>query len=331
MTTRARRRRLGVAPRSGRRGRAGGGAVGPVPRPERVGRRHRDRLPGGVLADQRCRLEGGDPLRAVVAGRRRLAGLRHRPRRRPAPDHRLRRRERPRAAGAAPSRRHAGPRSTRSTTRPRRRPPPTGRAWSSFFADVGLIAYAPDGTERWRAPLGPFVNFYGMSGSPIIAGDLVVLVCDQASGSFMLALDRATGRQRWRRERPGSTGWSTPIVFTPPGAGAIHSSSCSARPGSKPSLWTPASRAGGSASPRTGPWARRSCTATRCWCPRLSSAEPEMETFAACWRSSTPTRTVACRARNFRATRPAGPRTSAGSTPTATTCCSRRSTTSPVT
>lgn len=88
-----------------------------------------------------------------------------------------------------------------------------------FFADIGLIAYAADGTERWRTPLGPFVNFYGMSGSPIIAGDLVVLVCDQASGSFMLALDRATGRQRWRRERPeASTAWSTPIVFTPPGA-----------------------------------------------------------------------------------------------------------------
>ncbi len=85
-----------------------------------------------------------------------------------------------------------------------------------FFADVGLIAYGADGTERWRAPLGPFLNFYGMAGSPIIAGDLVVLVCDQASGSFMLALDRATGRQRWRRERPeASTAWSTPIIFTP--------------------------------------------------------------------------------------------------------------------
>lgn len=88
-----------------------------------------------------------------------------------------------------------------------------------FFADVGLIAYAADGTERWRTPLGPFLNFYGMSASPIIAGDLVVLVCDQAGGSFMLALDRATGRERWRRARPeASTAWSTPIVFTPAGS-----------------------------------------------------------------------------------------------------------------
>ncbi|MEO5820076.1 MAG: PQQ-binding-like beta-propeller repeat protein [Vicinamibacteraceae bacterium] len=87
-----------------------------------------------------------------------------------------------------------------------------------FFADVGLVAYAPDGTERWRAPLGPFQNFYGMAGSPIIAGDAVILVCDQMSGSFMVAVDRKTGRERWRRARPGITvSWTTPMVFDPGG------------------------------------------------------------------------------------------------------------------
>ncbi len=88
----------------------------------------------------------------------------------------------------------------------------------AFFADHGLVAYAPDGTERWTLPLGPFKNFYGMAGSPIIAGDAVILVCDQMSGSFMIALDRRTGRERWRRARPGITvSWTTPMVFTPAG------------------------------------------------------------------------------------------------------------------
>ena len=87
-----------------------------------------------------------------------------------------------------------------------------------FFADLGLVAFAPDGTERWRQPLGPFKNFYGMAGSPIIAGETVILVCDQMSGSFMIALDRRSGRQRWRRERPGATvSWATPMVFAPAG------------------------------------------------------------------------------------------------------------------
>jgi outer membrane protein assembly factor BamB len=87
-----------------------------------------------------------------------------------------------------------------------------------FFADFGLAAYAPDGKPQWTLPLGPFKNFYGMAGSPIITGDTVILVCDQMTGSFMVALDRRTGRERWRRARPGVTvSWTTPMVFAPGG------------------------------------------------------------------------------------------------------------------
>jgi outer membrane protein assembly factor BamB len=87
-----------------------------------------------------------------------------------------------------------------------------------FFQDVGLIAYDADGRERWRHELGPFTNVYGMGSSPVLAGDLVVLVCDQSTGSFMLAVDRRDGRVRWRVERPEATsGHSTPVLYEPPG------------------------------------------------------------------------------------------------------------------
>ena len=59
-----------------------------------------------------------------------------------------------------------------------------------FFADYGLVSYDFNGVERWRTPLGPFQNLYGMGASPILAGDKVVLVCDQNSGSFIIALGR---------------------------------------------------------------------------------------------------------------------------------------------
>ena len=86
----------------------------------------------------------------------------------------------------------------------------------AFFPDFGLAAYTADGKERWTYRLGPFKNFYGMASSPVVAGDLVVLVCDQQTGSFVIALDRATGRQRWKTERAGTNvGWATPIVFQP--------------------------------------------------------------------------------------------------------------------
>jgi outer membrane protein assembly factor BamB len=89
----------------------------------------------------------------------------------------------------------------------------------AFFPDFGLAAYTHDGKDRWTAPLGPFKSFYGMAASPILAQDLVVLVCDQQRGSFVVALDRKTGAVRWKKDRPGTVdGWATPMVFTPAGA-----------------------------------------------------------------------------------------------------------------
>ena len=85
-----------------------------------------------------------------------------------------------------------------------------------FFADFGLAAYSRDGEERWTMPLGPFKSFYGMGASPILAGDLAILLCDQRSGSFIVAVERRTGRLRWKRERPEAVeGWATPMVFRP--------------------------------------------------------------------------------------------------------------------
>ena len=85
-----------------------------------------------------------------------------------------------------------------------------------FFPDFGLAAYAPDGKPLWTVPLGPFKNFYGMGASPILADGMIVLVCDQQAGSFILAIDRQTGKPRWKTLRAGATvGWATPMVFRP--------------------------------------------------------------------------------------------------------------------
>jgi outer membrane protein assembly factor BamB len=90
-----------------------------------------------------------------------------------------------------------------------------------FFQDFGLLAYDRDGRERWRMPLGPFDNAYGMGSSPIVVGNQVVLVCDQSNGSFMIAADKNTGRVRWKVDRPeAKTGHSTPIVYEPAGGPA---------------------------------------------------------------------------------------------------------------
>ncbi len=86
----------------------------------------------------------------------------------------------------------------------------------AFFAEVGLIAYGPDGAVQWTHPMGPFVNFYGMSASPVIADGLVIQLVDQLKGSYLLALDRVTGKVRWKTERPAATiGYATPMIHRP--------------------------------------------------------------------------------------------------------------------
>lgn len=85
-----------------------------------------------------------------------------------------------------------------------------------FFADYGLLSYSKDGAERWRTPIGPFNNVNGHGSSPIVYKDLVILVCDQDSGSFLLALDKNTGRERWRVDRSEVTrSYVTPAILTP--------------------------------------------------------------------------------------------------------------------
>jgi len=87
-----------------------------------------------------------------------------------------------------------------------------------FFADYGLISYDVDGHERWRVPLGPFNNLYGMGASPILVGDLVVLVCDQNTESFIVGIGQRDGRVRWKTARlEAHSGHSTPILYTPAG------------------------------------------------------------------------------------------------------------------
>ena len=49
--------------------------------------------------------------------------------------------------------------------------------------------------------MGPFNNEFGSGTSPIIAGDKVILVQDHDTDSFLLAVDKRTGKELWRTDR----------------------------------------------------------------------------------------------------------------------------------
>ena len=98
-----------------------------------------------------------------------------------------------------------------------------------YFGSYGLECYDFDGNRLWTKPLGMAQNRWGMGTSPILAGSLLILACDQGGNvpfgvnrvqgakSYLLACDSRTGKTAWRVQRPESgSGWSTPIVWKQP-------------------------------------------------------------------------------------------------------------------
>lgn len=88
-----------------------------------------------------------------------------------------------------------------------------------YFGSVGLLCYDFHGKQLWQKRLPMPKNRHGTGSSPIVVGDLVILCCDQGmllrpQGSFLLAVNRKTGKQVWRTARPfNSAGWTTPVVW----------------------------------------------------------------------------------------------------------------------
>jgi outer membrane protein assembly factor BamB len=83
-----------------------------------------------------------------------------------------------------------------------------------FFGSAGLFAYDLKGAKLWEQHLGPFRDEYGAGSSPILFEDKVILNQDHDTDSFVMAVDRATGRMLWKVSRPDAVrSYSTPIMW----------------------------------------------------------------------------------------------------------------------
>ncbi|HEX6884769.1 MAG TPA: PQQ-binding-like beta-propeller repeat protein [Planctomycetota bacterium] len=96
-------------------------------------------------------------------------------------------------------------------------PTPTtdGERVIAYFGSFGLVAYDLAGDELWRRALPVPKNTFGTAASPVIAGGKLVFVSDANEGSFLEALDPATGRTLWKVDRARfQSGWSTPGLWS---------------------------------------------------------------------------------------------------------------------
>ena len=86
------------------------------------------------------------------------------------------------------------------------------------FGTQGTAAIAASSGETlWSTRELKYKPVHGSGGSPVIAGNLLVLNCDGGDKQFVVALDRRTGKERWRTERAFNPGrgfsFCTPLVI----------------------------------------------------------------------------------------------------------------------
>ena len=86
-----------------------------------------------------------------------------------------------------------------------------------FFDSPGMAALDLAGNVLWTHDLGPFSNGYNQASSPVLYHDLVIETCDQDKGSFVVALEKATGKERWRTPRHATSQFASPLIITTKG------------------------------------------------------------------------------------------------------------------
>ena len=84
----------------------------------------------------------------------------------------------------------------------------------AFFGSHGLYCLDLDGGLKWEKDLGDMrvKHGHGEGSSPALHGDTVVINWDHENQSFLVALDKTTGTERWKVLRDEVTSWATPIV-----------------------------------------------------------------------------------------------------------------------
>lgn len=83
------------------------------------------------------------------------------------------------------------------------------------FGNLGLYTLDFEGKLVWEFPLTPVTTRYGWgpAASPVLHGDRLYYVSDNEDQSYLLGLDKSTGKEVFRVNRDEKSNWSTPFVW----------------------------------------------------------------------------------------------------------------------
>jgi outer membrane protein assembly factor BamB len=87
--------------------------------------------------------------------------------------------------------------------------------WVAFlqYPVMQVACYDFDGNLVWRLSPGEFHSKHGFCSSPVLYKDMVILNGDQDAEAWIVALDKSTGAERWRTDRPNRTrSYCVPLI-----------------------------------------------------------------------------------------------------------------------
>lgn len=89
-----------------------------------------------------------------------------------------------------------------------------GKHVIAFFGSGGLYGLDTSGELLWSKELGKMrvKHSHGEGSSPALHGNTVVVNWDHEAESFVVALDKRSGKEIWRVERDEQTSWSSPLI-----------------------------------------------------------------------------------------------------------------------
>ncbi len=87
------------------------------------------------------------------------------------------------------------------------------RVYVHYGAD-GTAALSTDGTVIWKQRF-EYQSQHGAGGSPVLHGGLLIFNCDGSDAAFVVALDKTTGKVKWKTNRryPADQAYTTPLVI----------------------------------------------------------------------------------------------------------------------
>ena len=90
-----------------------------------------------------------------------------------------------------------------------------GKLVYAFFGSEGLYCYDFGGKVVWKQSLGGIPQLgMGPGSSPVLFENLLIVTADQDGGdtSYIVALDKKTGKEVWKTPRNNHASWATPVL-----------------------------------------------------------------------------------------------------------------------